>query len=101
VTQQTGSRVVLDREAQTVTLTDDLGDGARSFSLPRDVKIDRLVLAGTEIAEGPLAIRFLPNGSCENAEILLRSDSGAVLRVVTDPMTGGARIVTESAENNR
>jgi Tfp pilus assembly protein FimT len=31
VTQQTGSRVVLDRETQTVTLTDDLGDGSRSF----------------------------------------------------------------------
>ena len=101
VTQQTGSRVVLDRETQTVTLTDDLGDGSRSFSLPRDVKIYRLALAGVEVAQGPLVVRFLPNGSCENAEILLRSDAGAILRVVTDPMTGGARIVTDSAGNNR
>ena len=84
-----------------MVLTDELGDGARSFSLPRDVKIYRLALAGVEIAQGPLVIRFLPNGSCEDAEILLRSDTGAVLRVVTDPMTGGARIVTESAGNNR
>ena len=101
ITQQTGSRVVLDRDAQKVTLTDELGDGARSFSLPRDVKIHRLALAGVEIAQGPLVVRFLPNGSCEDAEIMLRSETGAILTVVTDPMTGGARVVTDSAGRNR
>jgi prepilin-type N-terminal cleavage/methylation domain-containing protein len=101
ITQQTGSRVVVDRDAQKITLTDELGDGARALSLRRDVKIYRMALAGGEITEGPLVIRFLPNGSSDNAEILLRSDTGGILRVVTDPMTGGARIVTDSAVKNR
>jgi hypothetical protein len=46
-----------------------------------------------------LRIRFLPNGSSDNAEILLNSDRGSVLRIVTDPITGGAKIVTGQGEN--
>ena len=101
VTEQVGMKVMVDRQKQQLVLTDDLGDGSRTYDMPKDVKIQRMALAGTEITEGPLTIRFLPNGSSESAEILLESDSGATLRIVSDPITGGARIETGSGENTR
>ena len=93
ITQQTDMLVVVDREKHQVTLSDALGRGPRTFSLPDDVKIQHLVLGGKEIPEGPLRIRFIPNGSSETAEIALESKTGSVLRVVTDPLTGGAKVL--------
>jgi prepilin-type N-terminal cleavage/methylation domain-containing protein len=101
VTEQVGMRVTVDREKQSLVLTDDLGDGTRTYAMPKDVKIQRMALAGSEITQGPLIIRFLPNGSSESAEILLQSDSGSSLRIFSDPITGGARIETGSGENTR
>jgi len=99
VTEQTGMRVVVNRETQELVMSDDLGDGTRSYRMPGDVKIQRIALAGVEIMEGPLVVRFLPNGSSENAEVLLTSQSGSSLRIITDPITGGARIERGSGEN--
>lgn len=93
ITQQTDMLVVVDREKQQVTLSDALGGGPRAFSLPDDVRIQRLFLGGKEIPEGPLRIRFISNGSSETAEIVLESKTGSVLRVVTDPLTGGAKVL--------
>lgn len=92
VTEQTAMRVAADRQKQELVLTDDLGDGSRTYLLPKDVRIERVALAGNEVMEGPLLVRFLPNGSSEDAEILLKSDAGSFLRVITDPITGGARV---------
>lgn len=101
ITQQVGARVVFNRDAQKIVLTDEFGEGERTLELPDDVKIERLYLGGEEIMDGLITIRFLPNGSSESAEIHLRSKNGALLRLVTDPITGGARIVTEAAEKSR
>ena len=98
VAEQTGMRVAVDREKQELILSDDLGDGARKYRMPEKVKIYRMALAGHEVKEGPLLVRFLPNGSAENADILLKSDTGAYLRIVTDPITGGARVEPGSGE---
>jgi hypothetical protein len=84
--------VVVDRDKQQVVLSDALGGGTRTYSLPGDVRITHLFLSGKEILEGPVMVRFLPNGSAEIAEIVLQAETGAVLKVVTDPLTGGARI---------
>jgi len=92
VTEQTGMQVAVLRDKQELVLSDDLGDGSQSYALPHDVKIQRLALAGTEVVDGPLIVRFLPNGSAESAEVLLKSDNGSELRIVTDPITGGARV---------
>jgi prepilin-type N-terminal cleavage/methylation domain-containing protein len=97
VTEQTGMQVAVNRDKQELVLSDDLGEGSRSYVLPHDVKIRRMALAGTEVMDGPLIVRFLPNGSAENAEVLLQSDNGSELRIVTDPITGGARV--QSGEN--
>ena len=92
VTEQVGMRVTVDREKQELVLSDDLGDGSRRYALPEGVKIQRMIQGGTEVAEGPMVVRFLPNGSAEDAEVFLQSKTGAYLRVVTDPITGGARV---------
>ena len=96
VTEQAAMVLTVDREKQTLVLSDSLREGNRQYSLPDDVKIQRIALGGTEILEGPLVVRFMPNGSSDNAEILLRSNTGSYLRIVSDPITGGARI--ESGE---
>jgi general secretion pathway protein H len=101
VTEQKGMRVAVDRVKQELVLTDDLGDEGRTYVLPKDVKIQRMALAGNEVMEGPLLVRFLPNGGSENAEVLLTSDTGSSLRVVTDPITGGARVDSGTGEKNR
>jgi general secretion pathway protein H len=100
VTEQTGMRVAVNRDREELVLTDDLGDGTRTYVLPGDVKIQRVVFAGKEVVEGPIVVRFLPNGSSESAEVLLRSTkTGSFLRVVTDPITGGARVEQGPGEN--
>lgn len=98
VTVQKEMLVVVDSQAQRVTVSDDVGDGARSYSLPGDVRIQGLTSGGEVIPEGPLRIRFLPNGSSDDALILLKADSGATLKIVLDPITGGARILSNEAE---
>ncbi len=92
ITEQVEMRVVAERESRTITMTDGYGDGGRRYVLPLDIQIARLALGGQEIPEGPLVIRFLPNGSSVTAELVLASDKGGSLRIVTDPVTGGARV---------
>jgi general secretion pathway protein H len=101
VTEQTGMKVTVDRQKQELVLSDDLGDGGRKYLPPNDVKIQRVALAGNEIVDGPMVIRFLPNGSSDRAEILLKSTAGSFLRIISDPITGGARIESGSGENER
>jgi hypothetical protein len=60
-----------------------------------------MTLAGTEVLEDPLRVRFLPNGSADEAEVLLKSDAGSFFRITTDPITGGARVEQGPGENGR
>ncbi len=98
ITEQRITVVLADRARQKFALTDEFGEGARYLALPQDVKLQRLTVAGQEVMEGPLMIRFLPNGSCEEVEIELRSDKGGALWIVTDPIIGGARILTNERQ---
>jgi general secretion pathway protein H len=100
ITEQTGMMIVADRDTKKVVLSSDLGQGVHSVSLPKDVKIEKLLFSGKEVPEGSLLIRFLSNGSSDSAEILLVADNGARLRVFTDPVTGGARIQLGSGESS-
>lgn len=99
VTEQSGMRVAVYRDKQELVLSDNFGEGNRAYVLPRDVKIQRMTLAGNEIMEDPLLVRFLPNGSSDEAEVVLRSDRGSYYRIFTDPITGGARIEQGPGEN--
>jgi prepilin-type N-terminal cleavage/methylation domain-containing protein len=100
ITEQTGMMVLVDRGAGKLVLSSDLGQGVHSLVLPKDVKIDRLVFSGQEVLQGPLMIHFLSNGSSDSAELLLVADNGALLKVFTDPITGGARIKLGSGETS-
>ncbi len=92
VTEQIRMKVTVDREKQQLVMSADLEDEGRTYLLPKDVKIQRVALAGNEIMGGPMVVRFLPNGSCDNSELLLQADKGAWIKVFTDPITGGARM---------
>jgi Tfp pilus assembly protein FimT len=98
VTEQTGMKVRVDREKQALFLTDDLDNGDRAYFLPGDVRIERIAQDGSEIVNGPLVVRFRPNGSSVDVEILLQSKTGGHLRIVSDQVTGGARIEMSGAE---
>ncbi len=98
ITEQTGMMVLADRSTNKVTLSDVMGQGVHNLAFPKDVRIQKLALDGVEVKEGPLLIRFLSNGSAENAEVQLVGDNGATLRVFTDPITGGARIQLGTGE---
>jgi general secretion pathway protein H len=101
ITEQQTFLVSANPETGTLVMTDEIGDGARSYTLPREVRIDRLVLDGEPLREGPFIVRFLPNGSAAAAEIQLRSATGSAVRIVTDPITGGARVLAGAAEEGR
>jgi len=96
ITEQRGMQLIASRDAQNLILADEFGEGNRSYALPSDVRIQYMTLAGRPVTEGPLVIRFSPNGSSDRAEILVRSDSGAALRIVSDPLTGGGTIAMGS-----
>ncbi len=99
ITEQKTMKVTIDPATQKVVLSDEVGDGPRVYSLPQDVRIQQVFLAGQELKDVPLAVRFMTNGSCESAQILLMSNKGGMLRVVTDPVTGGARVQTAQGES--
>lgn len=101
ITEQKTMKVTFDAEKQQVILSDEVGDGARSYSMPRNVRMVRLLLSGREIVEPVAAIRYMTNGSSETAEIVLQSGTGATLTIVTDPITGGARILDSAAGAER
>ena len=46
-----------------------------------------------------MVIRFLPNGSSDSGEVLLKSEAGSFLRIISDPITGGARIESGQGDN--
>jgi len=98
ITEQRVMKVVVDRESGKVTLSDEIGADARSYVLPKSITIQGTMLAGEIIPEGPLSVSFLPNGSSVEVQVLLQSDTGGVVRIVTDPITGGARILLDRGE---
>ena len=101
VTEAMGMQVTVDRENQMLRLTNDLGEGNRVYILPDNVRIQRVFMGGSETYEGVSTVRFLPNGSSDKAEILLESRNGSYLRIVSDPLTGGATIVPGTGEETQ
>jgi type II secretion system protein H len=100
VTEQKVMVVQIDSQSQRITVSDEVGEGARSMSMPSDVRIEGVTRSkegdATTAAQAnldPLLIRFLPNGSAESALMMLVADTGASLKIATDPITGSARVV--------
>ncbi len=102
VTEQRTMLLQIDEKAQQIMVSDDVGDGARAFSMPGDIKIQVLThprgiaTATRESGDSePFRVRFLPNGSSDSVEVLLTAESGATLRIATDPITGSAHVVAD------
>ena len=97
VTEQTGMRVVVDQDNQSVLMINDSDNSTRTYWLPENVKIHGVVVEGAESDSGISSIRFLPNGSSNAAQILIESTTGGFIKIVSDPITGVASIqpVTE------
>ena len=74
VTEQKVMMVQVDSQAQRLTVSDDVGDGARSLAMPGDVRLEVASNSGDAVPNGQIMIRFLPNGSADDAQILLRSE---------------------------
>lgn len=98
VTEQTAMRVTVDLGSQTVRMTNDFGEGNRQYVLPDTVRIRRVLLGGAEAHGDVSTVRFLPNGSSDAVEILIESKTGSFMRIVSDPLTGGACIQSGTGE---
>ena len=98
VTEQKTMIVTVDHKSQKVTVSDEVGDGARTFQPPPDVTVVGLTLAGEEMVQEPLTIRFLANGSSEEGQIRVQSETGASLRILVDPITGSARMLLNQGD---
>jgi general secretion pathway protein H len=99
VTEQTGMVVLVDKENQGLILSNNLGDSAKTYVMPKDVKIGCIALSGKELTDNYMGVRFLPNGSSDAAVVLLQSDSGSQLRIISDALTGGARFESSQGTN--
>jgi len=99
VTEQAGMRVVLDQDNQSVLMIDDTDNSTRTYWLPEKVKIQGVVTEGVEADGGISTVRFLPNGSSSAVEILIESETGTAIKIVSDPITGVASIQPVSVED--
>jgi len=99
VTEQTGVYVTVDQANQVLRLTNILGEGNRQYLLPDTVRIRSVMVDGVESAEGSSTVHFLPNGSSDRVEILIESRTGSYLRIVSDPITGGASILPVTGDD--
>lgn len=99
VTEQSGMRVVLDQDNQSVMMINDTDNSTRTYWLPEKVKIQGVITRGVEADSGVSTVRFLPNGSSSAVEILIESQTGAAVKIVSDPITGVAFIQPVSVED--
>ena len=61
---------------------------ARTYLLPEGVRIESARVGGAVVEEETFRVRFFPDGSAEEAEIVVASTAGGRLRVTVDPLTG-------------
>jgi prepilin-type N-terminal cleavage/methylation domain-containing protein len=93
VTEQKTMLLTIDNQNRKFVVSDDIGEDAREYHPPDDVAIVALDPATGEELKDPLAIRFLSNGSSESAQVLVRSETGAWLKIELDPITGSGQMI--------
>ncbi len=62
--------------------------GTRTYVLPDGIRFESAQLGGRTVEEEPFRVRFFPDGSAEEASILVSSAAGGRIRVTVDPLTG-------------
>jgi prepilin-type N-terminal cleavage/methylation domain-containing protein len=98
IAEQAVMLLTIDKGTQELMISDSLGENVRRFILSGGVKIGSMTQSEHEVLDGPLTVRFYPDGSTKNAQVVLASETGSLLRVVSDPFSGGARIESAQGE---
>lgn len=95
VAQQAMYKVVFQMSENRVYLTDEMNRSRRAMQLNPDVWFRHVRVEGLDIRNREMVaeIGFFPNGSSTNAEIILENKKGARIKIVTDLLTGAAKIV--------
>jgi prepilin-type N-terminal cleavage/methylation domain-containing protein len=93
ISEQMSMLLIIDRSERRFELANILGEPMRAYTLPSGVYIQHMVRAGREVTDDVMTVRFMPNGNLENVSIRLATNSGSSrLRIISDPLGGGARI---------
>jgi len=67
---------------------------ARTYLLPEGVRIESARVGGAVVEEETFRVRFFPDGSAEETEIVVSSSSGGRFRVTVEPLTGIAEAMS-------
>jgi len=62
--------------------------GENEMRLPEGIRVLAARVGETTTEDGSARVRFYPDGSAEEAELIVVSESGGRLRVTVDPLTG-------------
>lgn len=67
----------------------------KTYTIPKDVKLAKVVIDGEEITEDQAWIDFYPNGSCSGGEIFLMDEKERAYRIALEFLTGVVTITQE------
>ena len=95
VAQQATLKVVFQMNENRLYLTDEMNRSRRPLQLNQDVRFRRVRVEGLDIQNRDMVaeIGFFPNGSSTSAEIVLENKKGTKAKIITDLLTGAAKIV--------
>ncbi len=67
----------------------------KTYTMPKQVKLARVVIDGEEFTEEEVWIDFYPNGSCSGGEIFLMDEKERGYRIALEFLTGIVKITEE------
>jgi general secretion pathway protein H len=67
----------------------------KTYTMPKQVKLARVVIDGEEFTEEEVWIDFYPNGSCSGGEIFLMDEKEREYRIALEFLTGIVKITEE------
>ena len=65
----------------------------RTYQMPKEVKLARVVVDDEEVIEGQVWIEFYPNGSCSGGDVFLMDSKERTYRVALQFLTGSVKIM--------
>ncbi|MBI1747600.1 MAG: GspH/FimT family pseudopilin [Acidobacteria bacterium] len=95
VSRQSLFKVVFQVADNRLFLTDELEQFRKPVALNTDVKFRRVRIDGLDVHNRDMVgeVVFFPNGGSNSAEIVLENRKGAKTKIITDILTGAAKVV--------
>jgi general secretion pathway protein H len=103
-----GEMIVESLQEEEKPYSDDYEDGEeeeevsakrmkkrKTYTIPKEVRLARVVIDGEEITEDQAWIDFYPNGSCSGGEIFLMDEKEREYRIALEFITGVVKITEE------